>query len=99
MIRAVSFTILSFATFMAAATGQGRAVDNYAPRKVLPIPMKAITNPRIVSADESQIAENELVIGVKIDGEARAYPINQLTGPSREIVNDTLAGTAIAATW
>jgi hypothetical protein len=83
----------------ALAIGQESPVDNYAPRKVLPVPMRAITNPEIVGANETQVAENELVIGVEIDGQARAYPINQLTGPSREIINDVLAGTAIAATW
>jgi hypothetical protein len=36
---------------------------------------------------------------VMINGESRAYPINMLTGPSREILNDRLGGTAIAATW
>jgi len=47
----------------------------------------------------ANVDDDELVIGVVIDGEARAYPINQLTGPDREIINDELAGTAIAATW
>ena len=32
-------------------------------------------------------------------GQARAYPINMLTGPSREIINDVLGGVPIAATW
>ena len=52
-----------------------------------------------VIGDMDADGDNELVIGVEIDGQARAYPINQLTGPSREIINDVLAGTAIAATW
>ena len=81
------------------AIGQASPVDHYAPRKVLPVPIRAITNPEIVAANEAQVAENDLVIGVEIGGQARAYPINQLTGPSREIINDVLAGTAIAATW
>ncbi len=42
---------------------------------------------------------SELVIGVTVGKESRAYPINMLTGPSREILNDTLGGRAIAATW
>jgi hypothetical protein len=41
----------------------------------------------------------ELVLGVTVGGESRAYPINMLTGPKREILNDTLGGKAIAATW
>lgn len=42
---------------------------------------------------------SELVIGVTVGKEARAYPINMLTGPQREILNDTLGDKAIAATW
>ena len=61
--------------------------------------MRPITNPTIASAADTEISDNDLVIGVEIDGQARAYPINQLTGPRREIINDELAGTPIAATW
>jgi hypothetical protein len=38
-------------------------------------------------------------LGVEIDGQSRAYPINMITRPQREVVNDQLAGHAIAATW
>lgn len=64
-------------------------------------PFPAITNAPFVSAEEidEQVVGKELVLGVVINGEARAYPINMLTGPSREIINDTLGGSAIAATW
>lgn len=73
--------------------------QEYKPRKVLPTALRAITDPKITTVDKARVADNDLVIGVEIDGQARAYPINQLTGPSREIINDELAGTAIAATW
>lgn len=53
----------------------------------------------IVKATESGLEDNELVIGVEIEGHARAYPINMLTGPSREILNDELGKMPIAATW
>lgn len=61
----------------------------------------AITNPPVIAARDvsGQVTDNELVLGVVVNGEARAYPINMLTGPRREIVNDTLGGRAIAATW
>lgn len=42
---------------------------------------------------------SELVLGVTVGDEARAYPINMLTGPDREILNDALGGKPIAATW
>lgn len=82
--------------FTAFASAQG---PTYAPRVVIERAFPAITDPKLIPADQSTLGDNELVIGVEVDGEARAYPINQLTGPRREIINDTLAGTAIAATW
>lgn len=61
----------------------------------------AITDVPILQADEvdEELTDNELVIGVVVNEEARAYPINMLTGPKREIINDTLGGQSIAATW
>ena len=41
--------------------------------------------------------DSEPVLGVVLNGEARAYSLWHLD--AHEIVNDTLAGTAIAATW
>jgi hypothetical protein len=46
-----------------------------------------------------QVVGQELVLGVVVNGEARAYPINMLTGGNREIINDVVGGRAIAATW
>jgi len=64
-------------------------------------PRRAIVDAPFVEADAAtdQVRGNELVLGVVVGGTARAYPINMLTGPSREIVNDTVGGRAIAATW
>ena len=71
------------------------------PRTVIDRSFKAITQAPFVDTTEveDEVRDNELVLGVIIDGKARAYPINQLTGPSREIINDTLGGRSIAATW
>jgi len=56
---------------------------------------------QLVTVDEASkhIKNPELVLGAVINGETRAYPINVMTGPSREIFNDELGGRAIAATW
>ena len=64
-------------------------------------PQAPIIQPPFISAREAegQVADNELVLGVVVNDQARAYPINMLTGPSREIFNDELGGQAIAATW
>lgn len=59
----------------------------------------AIFDPEFLTADEAneEYNDNELVLGVEIDGDARAYSIPHLS--SHEIVNDTVGGRHIAATW
>lgn len=59
----------------------------------------AIEEPTFVQGDEAkaQMAASEPVIGVVVDGDARAYSTWQLDG--HEIVNDVVGGVALAATW
>jgi hypothetical protein len=73
----------------------------FTPRRVVRRTFPPITDaPHISAANvRDQVTDSELVIGVVVGSVARAYPINMLTGPTREIINDVLAGTAIAATW
>ncbi len=68
--------------------------------QLLPVgAIPAIDDPEFVSgADaELQMRAEEPVLGVVIGGEARAYSLWQLD--AHEIVNDEIAGSAIAATW
>jgi len=62
---------------------------------------KPIVDAPFLKASEvtDQVSDNELVLGVVIERQARAYPINMLTGPSREIINDKIGHTNFAATW
>lgn len=75
-------------------------VENYQPHKVVRAFPAIIDPPHFpaIVANE-RLSPSELVLGVEIDGVARAYPINMLTGPSREIFNDQLGEHRIAATW
>lgn len=57
----------------------------------------AITNPQFVSAAEATIDDNSYVLGVIIDGQARAYSLNLLN--SHEVVNDKIGETDFAAVW
>ncbi len=59
----------------------------------------AILNPDMVSADIAaiQMNPNERVLGLSIDGDHRAYPLNMLS--RHEIVNDTVGGKPVAVTW
>ena len=84
-----------------AAEPQPANIDEFRPQVVIKRRFRPITKFPIATAKlaEGKINDAELVLGVAIEGEARAYPINMLTGPSREILNDSLGGRAIAATW
>ncbi len=57
----------------------------------------AITQPTYVSASEARIAGNAWVLGVVVDGEARAFSLNLLN--LHEVVNDSIGETAYAAVW
>ena len=56
-----------------------------------------IYDPQFVSAEASGYDPQELVMGVEINGDARAYPVGLLR--QREMVNDVVGGTPILATW
>ena len=64
-------------------------------------PFPAIKSPKVVPVDQAGpfVRAEELVLGVVVGKEARAYPINMLTNPTREIINDKLGERSIAATW
>ena len=59
----------------------------------------SIDNPQFYSAAEAnaEYADDELVLGVNFDGDARAYSTGLLS--RHEIVNDTVNGRPIAVTW
>ncbi len=105
-----SFEVAPAPTSQAQTTRRGnellaRVQDNmdqdFRPRVVFAHALPAITKLRVYTAQEAQklLRPDELVLGVVVEGQARAYPINSLTGPHREVFNDTLAGRPIAATW
>jgi hypothetical protein len=58
----------------------------------------AIDAPELVPADAAgDLDEDDLVIGVEVEGEARAYPVRVLS--AHEIANDEIRGMPIAVTW
>ena len=56
-----------------------------------------IYTPQFVAASTAPLREDELVIGLVIGGEARAYPVTTLN--RREMVNDVVGGTPVPVTW
>ncbi|GAB4149019.1 MAG: hypothetical protein Tsb009_23150 [Planctomycetaceae bacterium] len=89
------------AVILAGETNTQAADRDFRPKTVIRRPFPAITKFPVVAAKNvgGRINDAELVLGVTVGKESRAYPINMLTGPRREILNDTLGGKAIAATW
>ena len=59
--------------------------------------IEAIDEPEFVPADEAEIADDAWVLGLVIDGEARAYSLNLLN--AYEIVNDRIGDTKFVAAW
>ena len=57
----------------------------------------AIFEPRFVTASEAEISDDAWVLGVEIDGQARAFSLNLLN--RHEVVNDRIGDTSFAAVW
>ena len=96
MIRNIGCLVLVSLGLSATALGEP---EFHPVRVVRPFPV--IKDAAVVENGRSQefVRDEELVLGVALGGVSRAYPINQLTQPTREIINDRLGGNAIAATW
>ena len=57
----------------------------------------AVFAPEFVPAAEAEIAPDAWVLGVVVDGEARAYSLNLLN--RHEVVNDRVGDHPFAAVW
>jgi len=56
-----------------------------------------IYDPVFVTATESDWPDNALVVGVALNGEAKAYPVGHLN--RREMVIDTVGGIPVLVSW
>ncbi len=56
-----------------------------------------IYDPVFAPAAQAPVPDEELVLGISLGGEAKAYPITVLR--FREMVNDEIAGIPILASW
>jgi hypothetical protein len=101
--------IAATGTWLILAASEGRwpfTVPEPPPREFQPerylLPEGPFIASPIVPAAEVQDALDaaELVLGVTLGGESRAYPLNGLNHlPRRKVVNDVLGGQAIVVTW
>jgi len=55
------------------------------------------TYPSLLSADDSNVGDNELILGVEIGGVSRAYPLS--TFWNHEIANDTVGGKDLTVNY
>ena len=78
-------------------TGQ-KIVDPRAYRKLIARDVIVpVYEPRYVSPEEANLVDQELVMGVEVNGESKAFPIGLIR--NREIVNDTIGGVPLLITW
>jgi hypothetical protein len=59
--------------------------------------IRPVYEPIFATAEDAPLDDRELIIGIALDGEAKAYPITVLR--FREMVNDELAGIPTLVTW
>jgi hypothetical protein len=72
--------------------------QTYSINQILPRDgIRPIYEPEFKPADEAELGPDDLVMGIEIDGDARAYPVGVLR--SREMVNDVVGGTPVLVTW
>jgi hypothetical protein len=97
----VSVTGLFLTALLWPAEGIGQRNQSDPPdgfREILPRGrIAAIFEPEYVSAEKARIRPDAWVLGVVIDGQARAYSLTLLN--SHEVVNDRIGDTSFAAVW
>ncbi len=70
-----------------------KIVSGGPPRDGIP----SIDKPKFVSVDNAKLENSDLVLGLAINGDVRAYPLNILVW--HEIVNDVVGGKPVAVTY
>ena len=59
--------------------------------------IRPVYNPTFTTPAQSEWDDDTLVIGVELDGEAKAYPVSFLN--RREMVIDWIGGSPVLVTW
>ena len=95
LVLILTFTAIAFAQRGSYETIDGDRMYYILPRDGIP----AIDDPEFVSAKEADkfMKKDELVMGLVINGDARAYSTWHLD--RHEIVNDYVGDTYISVTW
>ena len=59
--------------------------------------LRPVYEPKFVAAGAADLEPLDIVMGLEIDGDARAYPIRILN--TREMVDDVVGGVPVLVTW
>lgn len=59
--------------------------------------LRPIYDPRFVTAVDADLEPLDIVMGLEIEGDARAYPVRILN--TREMVDDVVGGVPVLVTW
>ena len=85
--------LLASIVLIRCSVARPEGVQQLLPRGRIP----AIFDPEFVTEDAAVIPDDAWVLGVLIDGEAKAYSLNLLN--QHEVVNDHSGETPFAAVW
>jgi len=77
---------------------EDRTVDlNEYLRNTDPDSIAPVYSPEYVGSQDAPLSPDELVMGVEINGEARAFPVGLMR--NREMGNDTIGGVPVLVSW
>lgn len=97
LLRAFPFSLLWTVVYVAAAFSadlRPEEIVTVLPKDAIP----AILSPSFDERSKAAwLQDKDFVVGVKIGGDSRAYPVATLS--RHEIVNDKVGGIPIAVTW
>ncbi len=106
--RSVSWSLILAVAVLAGCSGAKEEIDTtWDPRPEAYRPPPAIVaQPPIIEPEVVRIADvdplfirpDDLVVGIEIDGEARAYSLNHMDHMQRTVINDVVADQPIAVT-
>ena len=94
---AIAALCLFISVPVAAQTRTNRDQSGYTQLREEGYPIKS--GLAVVPPAQARVPDADLVIGVVVGGQARAYPVNLMWGPENEALNDVVGGVAVAATW
>ena len=104
----VGLAVIAAGLGLAPAGGAAEPLVLEVPAAIAGAPVHAVLPPDAIRAIDApafrrgpgaarQMTADEVVLGLRIGGDARAYPLGYLS--AHEIVNDLVGGRPVAVTW